>query len=74
MGAKTVGAVVAEEVLRGLVKAVGLRAVTIGLLNAMVGGQCLEHAGYHVDDEQLDQMFRHLDGLHDIAKKIEEAN
>lgn len=73
MGVKTVGDVVAEEVLRGLVKAVGLQAVTTGLHNA-IDGQCLYHAGYHCNDKQLGQMLEHLDSLNSIAQKIERAN
>ncbi len=62
-----------EQVIRGLVKGVGVKAFFIGLHNAFVHGDALTDANYDFSDEQLNEMFKHFGGLNKIARKIEAA-
>ena len=61
---------VAETVIRGLVKGVGVQAFFTGLHNAFCFGEVLKD-DYEVTDAQLAEMFEHFEVLDRIAREIE---
>jgi hypothetical protein len=65
---------VSDEVIRGLLKGVGVEGFFIGLHNAFSHGDALSNAGYEFTDEQLSQFFEHFEGLCELAKEIEQGN
>ncbi len=61
---------VSEQVIRGLVKGVGIQAFFTGLHNAFAHGQIMEEK-YTFNDNQLGDMFEHFESLNTIARYIE---
>lgn len=59
------------QIVKSLIQGVGPKGFFVCLHNAMIHGEVFEEMGLEMSDEQLGEMFDHVDRLIVISKEIE---
>jgi hypothetical protein len=61
----------AAEVIKGLVRGLGLRAILTGLHNAFNHGEILKECNVDFTQEQLEQLYSYLEPLSALGRRLE---
>jgi len=62
---------IAENIVQSLIKSVGFKDFVIGINNAMAHGKALEEADISFTEKQLTEIFKGIDSLYAVAKKMD---
>lgn len=65
---------IAERLIKAIVREEGIVALAVGLNNAFYHGRVLEKANLEFDQEDLTEIYRALEILGQVAKRIEARN
>lgn len=56
-----------------LVAKVGLHETMVGIHNAFVHGELLDNTGYDFEEIDLEELYKHLEGLTHVSKRLSNA-